>query len=58
MERESVLPIHQQYGFPPSLAPIKPFWDAGGRLDEFGINADQHGDMMLTTMCSTAITKR
>ena len=26
--------------------------------NEFGINADQHGDMMLTTMCSTAITKR
>jgi uncharacterized protein (DUF1501 family) len=26
---DEVLPIDQHYGFHPSLAPIKPFWDAG-----------------------------
>ena len=29
IEPEAVLPIDQQYGFHPSLAAIKPFWDAG-----------------------------
>ncbi len=26
---EQVLPVDQQYGFHPSLAPLKPWWDAG-----------------------------
>src|SRR5438045_1388241 len=29
IEPDEVLPIDQRYGFHPSLAPLKPFWDAG-----------------------------